>query len=117
MITVERLHPSEFDLLEKFADGFRPDPDRSVVIVARNEAGIIGRSCIIAPAHIEGTHIEERYRGGTLLKQLIQCVEVEAKAEGISQLLAYSDNCQVDDYLERLGYKQMRLTVWEKRLG
>lgn len=117
MIEIQRLHPSEFDLLETFGDGFKPDPDRSVVVVVRNEVGIIGRSCIVAPAHIEGTFIEKAWRKGSILKQLMQAVELEAKAEGILQLLAYSGDEKVASYLERLGYKKMDLTVWEKRLG
>lgn len=115
MIEIQRLHPSEFDLLEKLGDGFKPDPGRSVVVVARNETGLHARSCILAPAHIEGTFIEPAWRKGTILQQLIQAVELEAKSEGITQLLAYADNEKVAEYLERLGYKKMNLTVWEKR--
>jgi N-acetylglutamate synthase-like GNAT family acetyltransferase len=116
LIEIQRLHPSEFDLLKEFEDGFTPDPSRSVVVVARNDSRIIGRSCIVAPAHVEGTCIAKAWRGGTILKQLMEAIEVEAKAEGISQLLAYAGDERVANYLQRLSYKKMPLTIWEKRL-
>jgi N-acetylglutamate synthase-like GNAT family acetyltransferase len=51
-----------------------------------------------------------------VLAQLIRAVEREAKNIGVSQLLAYAAEPSVEDYLGRLGYRKMQLTVWEKKL-
>lgn len=97
-------------------DGYIPDPERSIAVVARNESGIIGRIFIVAPAHVEGVFIQQHWRGGPLLKQLVQAAELEAKCEGIGQLMVYAKDEQMASYIERLGYRKTPYTVWEKKL-
>ena len=116
MIEIERLSVNEFDLLKDVGDGYVPDPARSIVVVARNLSGIIGRIFIMAPAHVEGVFIEEAWRKGPLMKQLVEAVELEAKSEGITQVLAYAKDAQMENYIKRLGYSKTPFTVWEKRL-
>lgn len=116
MIQLERLAASDFPLLEKVGDGYTPDPQKSVVVVARNDSGIVGRIFLLAPAHVEGIFIEEAWRNGPLMKQLVQAAELEARVEGITQLLVFAKDEMMADYISRLGYKQMPLTVWEKPL-
>lgn len=116
MIETIRLHPSEYDLLKNFEDGFCPDPDRSVAIVARNDERIIGRTFLIPLVHVEGTFVAKPWRNGPVLKQLMAALEVEARAEGLKTLMSYSPNALVDDYLARLGYTKSKLTLWGKEL-
>lgn len=109
------LKAEEFSELPSFG-GFRPDPRNSVVVVGREGTQIVARSCILALAHIEGTHIEPEFRNGFVLKRLMRAVEEEAARRGLSQLLAYAADQAVEDYLGRLGYQKMQLTVWEKKI-
>lgn len=116
MIEVKRLHPSEFDLLKEVDDGFCPDSDKSVAVVAHNENKIIGRIFLVAPVHIEAPFVENAWRGGTVFKRLVDAIELEAKAEGLEKVLAYAANPQMELYISRLGYKKLPMTVWEKGL-
>lgn len=116
MIEIARLHPSEFDLLESVDDGFIPDRNHSVAMVARNEHHIIGRVFLMSPCHVEGIFVERQWRNGTVMKRLVEAVELEARAEGISKIFCFAKDDQMADYIERLGYKPSQLTVYEKEL-
>lgn len=117
MIVVERLNPSEWDLLKIGGEfGFIPDPDRSIAVVARNDSKVIGRTFLVSLAHLEGTEIERQWRNGPVLKQLMDGVEIEARAEGLKKIFSYAPTLVVEGYLNRLGYKREPLTVWAKDL-
>ena len=116
MLDIERLKPEEFPLLQTFADGYTPDPNKSIVVVARNDKGIVGRIFLLAPAHVEGVFIQKAWRNGPLLKRMVDAVELEAKAEGIRDLIAYADGPEMEDYINRLGYMKLPVSVWSKQL-
>ena len=116
MIEVTRLNPSEWDLLKEGGEGFVPDPDHSIAVVARNDTTIIGRSFLIPLVHVEGTFVEAPWRNGAVLKQLMDGLEVEARAEGLKKLFAYSKTNLVDSYLERLKYKREAMKLYGKEL-
>jgi N-acetylglutamate synthase-like GNAT family acetyltransferase len=116
MIEIRRLHPSEFDLLKGYADGFCPDAEKSVALVAENDTHIIGRIFLIAPVHCEGPHVDNAWRGGPLFKRLVDAAELEARSEGVNKLMAYAVDPTMEMYLKRLGYSKMDLTVWSKEL-
>lgn len=116
MIEIERLHPSEFDLLRNIGDGHIPAPDASIVLVARNDSRIVGRISLMAPTHAEGIYIEPEYRGKQLFSRLMAAVEIEAKAEGITELFAYAINSQIENYLLRTGYRLRPWSVFSKEL-
>jgi N-acetylglutamate synthase-like GNAT family acetyltransferase len=115
-IEIRRLHPSEFDLLKGYADGFCPDAEKSVALVAENESQIIGRIFLVSPVHVEGPNVNTAWRGGTLFKRLVDAVELEARAEGVKDLMAYAVDATMEMYLERLGYTKLPMTVWVKEL-
>jgi hypothetical protein len=118
LIEIARLNPSGFDELKQVDDGFVPNPDHSIVVVARNEQRIIGRLFAMSPSHVEGVYIEERYRGGSLFKELMEAMEVELRAEKISKVLAYAVRPEIANYLERrCGYSKLSWTVMSKDLG
>lgn len=117
MIVVERLNPSEWDLLKVGGEGFVPDPEHSIAVVARNNSQIVGRAFLVPLVHLEGTHIESNWRNGSVLAQLMDAVEVEARAEGLKKLFAYSRTNLVDSYLERLKYKHEPMKLYAKELG
>jgi N-acetylglutamate synthase-like GNAT family acetyltransferase len=113
---VERLPEDQYDVLMEVEDGYCPDPNGSIVVVARDDGEVVGRMFLLSLAHIEGTWINKQHRNGTLAVRMIKLMEKEAKNIGISSLFAYAKNEEVGGYLERLGYKRTELVVFEKEL-
>jgi hypothetical protein len=117
LVNIDRLAPKDFHLLKNIGDGFMPDPQRSVAIVALHEpAGIVGRLFIVSPAHVEGAFVEKPWRNTPVFPMLMKRAEIEAYKEGLKQLLAFAKDEQIADYVERLNYKKLPLTVWSKQL-
>jgi hypothetical protein len=117
-ITIARLHPRNYDLLKNIDDGCCPEPDRSVVVIARNESRIIGRLFLMAPAHVEGIYIEPEFRGGSLFKDMMAAMEIEARAEGLTKIFAYSIRSEIGHYIEhRCGYLPLPWRVFAKELA
>jgi hypothetical protein len=117
VIEIARLYPSEFDVLKDVDDGFVPNPDRSIAIVARNDQRILGRLFLMAPAHCEGIWIDPKWRGSNLFRDMMNAMEVEAKAEGLSKLFAYSIRPEIGHYIERrCNYLPLNWRVYEKEL-
>ena len=116
MTTIHKLEASEYDILAHVEDGTQPDPAGSIALVAEDECSIVGRMLLICPAHIEGTWVHEDYRKGLTGYRLMRRMEDEAKGIGLKKIFAYAEHGDVENYLERLGYKQCKVTVWEKDL-
>lgn len=117
-IEIQRLHPSEFDLLKQVDDGYTPSPDHSIAIVGRSGERIVSRLFAMAPVHVEGIFIEPVYRGGDLFKRMMDAAEVEARAEGLKKLFAYSVQPEIGHYIERrCGYTKMPWTIYSKELS
>ena len=66
-ISVRRLKPVEYEKLLSVDDGYTPDPNRSVVVVAENGHHIIGRIALVAPAHVEALFVAPPWRNGHVL--------------------------------------------------
>ena len=117
MLQIDRIAPKDYHLLKNIGDGFTPDPKRSVAIIAHNDVvGIIGRIFLVAPVHIEGVFVDKPWRNSTVLNMLVKRAELEAFKEGLTQLLVFAKDAQMADYIARLGYKELPLTVWSKEL-
>lgn len=118
MIKIRRLHASEFDLLKDVDDGFTPDPTASIAMVAQNSSRIISRVFMVAPSHAEGIFVESSYRGGSLFKQMMQALEIEARSEGIKKMFAYSVRPEIEHYIVRkCGYVKLPWVVLSKELS
>lgn len=115
-ISIEKLDPEDFKELANIGDGFTPNPETSVAIVARSGGKIIGRIFLLAPVHVEGPLVLDEYRGSTLLKRLVDRAESEAKDAGVTTLFAYGASEKLEEYLDRLGYTKRNLTVWSKEI-
>ncbi len=113
---VDKLSPKEFELLSAIDDGFTPDSRYSVAIAASEGQEIVGRIFLVSPVHVEGPWIAPEHRGGTIAKRLMDTAEKEARAAGVKKLMAYGANDEIEGYLKRLGFEQVRLTVWVKEL-
>ncbi len=114
MITVERLPEEEFDVLLSIEEGYKPNPETSIAVVARQDGEIIGRLLLLFVAHVEGAWVHDRFRNGTILDKMTKEVEKQAKEAGLSTVFAYSRTQQMDDYIQRLGYEPTALRVFKK---
>lgn len=113
---IERLPDEQFDCLLEIEEGFAPDPNNSIVVVARDDGEIVGRMFLLSLAHIEGTWINAQHRNGTVLLRMIKLMESEASKVGLKTIFAYAKTEKVGSYLERLGYKKTEMTVFEKEI-
>lgn len=116
-VEIVKLSPGEWEVLKKVEDGFYPDPtDSSAIVGIDTEGNIIGRVFLVKPWHVEGLWIERAYRNRTVMYQLVRTAENEAVDKGLTQLLAFAKDEFMADYIERLGYAKLPLTVWSKDL-
>ena len=117
METVRRIEAHEWGKLKEFPDGIVPPFDKTAAIVAETPIGKwVGRIFLVAPVHLEGIWIDPSKRGNELMARLGHKAEEEAMKIGLKTLLAYGDGPEMEDYLERFGYKKLRWTVWQKEL-
>lgn len=116
MITVERLLVEEYDELLSVEEGYRPDPEKSITVVAKQDGVIIGRMMLINLAHVEAAWVNERFRSGSLLERMTREIEKEAQKVGIKTVFVYSETHEMDNYIERLGYDRSPLRVFRKDL-
>lgn len=117
LIEIRRLHPSEFDLLKGYADGFCPDSEHSIAIVGQSGDKIVSRLFAVAPVHVEGIHIDTPWRGGTLFKDMMSAMEIELRAENVKKVFAYAVKPEIGHYIEkRCGYKPLEWKVYERTL-
>jgi GNAT superfamily N-acetyltransferase len=115
-LTVRRLKPVEYEKLLSVDDGFTPDPKRSVAVVAENGHHIMGRIFLMAPAHVEGVYVEPAWREKGVMRQLMDAIEIEARAEGISKMLVYAKDPDMGERFKAMDYRRLPWTVWEKEL-
>jgi predicted N-acetyltransferase YhbS len=113
---IEKLEACDYPILATVHDGLVPDPKTTIAMIAREGDNVIGRVFLMAPVHVEGPWVDESKRGSTLGKRLMDAAEKEAKAIGIKTLMAYGADSVLENYLERLGYRNMNLSVWAKEL-
>lgn len=116
MITIERLPAEEYDTLLSIEEGYVPNAEHSIAVVARDDGAIIGRMMLIAVAHVEAAWVNDRYRGGTVLERMTKEIEAQARAAGIKTVFAYSETHEMDGYIQRLGYERSPLRVYRKEL-
>lgn len=112
-MTIRRLKSEEYPLLKNVADGFVPDPENSIAIVAEDDGEIVGRMLLVALPHIEGTWIDPRRRKGSLLAKMFRQMESEAP---VPRLFAFTPTGTISGYIERLGYSKLDVEVHEKCL-
>lgn len=116
VVQIVRLLPSQYDELLNVQDGYRPEPSQSIVVVVKDNQKIVGRTMLIRPWHIEGTWIDEAFRNGTAGPRMIQKLEEQARIEGISKLFSYSNTPEISNYLQRLGFSVLPVSILEKNI-
>lgn len=116
MITIERLPAEEYEVLMTIEEGFVPNPETSIAVVAKDDGVIIGRMMLVGVAHVEGAWINDRYRSGAVLERMTKEIEKQAREANIKTVFAYSQTHEMDGYIERLGYERSPLRVFRKDL-
>jgi len=94
-------------------------PESTLFIGAINDEGeIVGRTTLVSLLHIEGTRVEEHYRGTTLAARLVRAAEAKLKELGATYAIAYTPDYdpKIGEYLERFGYTRLPVTPWQKSL-
>jgi N-acetylglutamate synthase-like GNAT family acetyltransferase len=89
---------------------------REMKILAQHEGKTIGTISLVAPIHIEGIFIEPEHRGNGVMKKLVREAEHEALNLNVEKVFAFAINAEMENYIERLGYRKHNWTVWEKVL-
>ena len=104
-------------MLSRIDDGFSPDPKNAIAVIGQTDKReVVGRGFLVSIAHIEGIWLRREYRNGTLMERIVRELEVQARMCGLSQALAFGKDEQMADYIRRLKYTQLPLTVWSKEL-
>lgn len=60
--------------------------------------------------------IEHKWRSKLLMKRLFDAAEDEARAMGLTKLLAFGVTEEITDYVQRLGYEKQPWSVLVKEL-
>lgn len=95
-----------------------PWPSDTFGIIATEDGQIIGRSAILNLPVIEGTMVVPDKQGGTLAFRLIQRIEELYRALGKTHAIAmvYDEQPEIGEYLKRIGFEQMPVTLFTKDL-
>jgi predicted N-acetyltransferase YhbS len=116
-VKIQKLRTNAYDVLDTVADGEKPNPINSVVMVATDDKGeVIGRVFMLCPAHIEGVWVKEELRKQGIFSEMVARMEQEARTLGITTLFAYGVNDYMNRQIERVGYTKRDFTVWTKEL-
>jgi N-acetylglutamate synthase-like GNAT family acetyltransferase len=108
---------SELSCVPQSGTGALPEKS-SVAVVARDGAGeICGTLVLVCPWHLEGAWVRPDKRGSPVLGALVRKAEAIAVRAGLTRLFAYGASPEMEDYIERLGYERMPLSVWAKTVG
>ena len=91
-------------------------PESSNFVGAFEEGKLVGRIGAMSVVHLEGTWVEEKYRKTMLPYRMFSFMEGRLKDAGLTHVLAFSASPVITDYLERLGYKEEKLTILSKEL-
>ncbi len=114
---IRLLKPDEIALAE-VVDGVT-FPEGTLIIGALSDGRLVGRIALMRLWHLEGTWVDEAYRGGTLAARLVTQAERALVMMGCTAANAYTpdDHPEVGNYLSRFGYARLPVTPWTKLLN
>jgi N-acetylglutamate synthase-like GNAT family acetyltransferase len=110
------LSPEEYPVLGGFPDKVIPDPDKSMAIIAEDDGGLAGRIFVFEVPHLEGIWVRPDKRGSLLMARLVAMAQNRLSKFGAKKVFAYAIDSKMEDYIDRLGFKQSEMTVWEKEI-
>lgn len=124
-LTYEFFDGNEANILEehKLDQSIRfPWPPNSHILYAIDEnKDIVARMALIQLPHIEGTWIREDYRNGLIATRMIAKVENFLIEHQRTAAFAFiknenTEDIQVQNYMQRLGYIELPIKVYVKAL-
>lgn len=110
---IRKLEAHEYGRLADIEEGFQPNPETSIAVVAEDGGKIVGRMLLVVMPHIEGTWIDEKYRNGSIGYRMEREVERQSRELGVSKVMAYAP-LELAGYMERLGFRRLNIVVLEK---
>jgi hypothetical protein len=117
MIEFETMMGEEANKVDP--EGFKWPWD-TLVLWAKENGEIVGRTTAMNLTVVEGTWCAEKYRGGTLAYRLLRQLEEIMAAPPISKTasLAMIADAQLElgDYMRRVGYERVPVTFYVKSL-
>lgn len=93
-------------------------PDESVVCIAVEGERLVGHTSALPSQLIEGTVIADDKAGTSLAFRLVKHMEELLKNGGNEAVFAFApdDDPKVGEYLSRVGYIQLPVTLYLKKL-
>lgn len=93
-------------------------PLDSIVLFAYEDGKVVGRIGIMAIKIVEGTYADPSKRGGRLPLELMKRMEAMQAYLGEPNINApvYDEQAEVADYLTRVGFERVPLTLYTKLL-
>jgi RimJ/RimL family protein N-acetyltransferase len=116
-VQIRTLEPHEFHLLDQVPSGMLSgtDPDRCFAVGALEGDKLIGCALLVVLPHIEGIWVDPEHRNGLTAAGLEKSlVRWSHEVLGIEKIFAYAFTDQIAGYLERIGYKRIPVTLYEK---
>lgn len=91
-------------------------PKEFQIIAAFDDKGLAGRIMMCALPHMEGTWVREDKRGSKVALHLVRMMEQFIAYVGNTYAWAFvqESDQEVADYMARIGYTKIPLTVWTK---
>jgi len=110
--------PPELNYIAKAPDDPIVLPPEFTVLAAFDDKGLAGRTTVVTVPHIEGTWVREDLRKTRIGYVMFKEMENFVRSLGRTHTLAYAydEQPEVADYLARLGYERLPLTIWAKDL-
>jgi|SRR5579872_3094129 len=101
---------------EEFAqpDGVRLPAHALLKGVKDKDGRVVARACVISLPHIEGTWVSPGHQIAGFY--VLGAIEEAVKDAGASHAMAFApnQNPKIAEYLQRLGYEQVPVTLWMK---
>lgn len=93
-------------------------PEEAHVVFAFEDGKVVARSSILPMPLVEATFVAPEKRNSTLAFRLFKEVEKLYLEHGkpVAMAMAMNDQPEVKEYLVRMGFKQMPLTLFTKNL-
>lgn len=94
-------------------------PKEFQIIAAFDDKGLAGRIMMCALPHMEGTWVREDKRGSRVALHLVRMMEQFISYIGNTHAWAFvqESDTEVADYMARIGYTKIPLTVWTKNIA
>lgn len=116
-MNVRVLSHGEYKLLDQIPKELLSDPDpaRTIAIAALEGDELLGCAFLVVLPHIEGIWVKPEHQKGIVAKRIEEVlVEHSKRVLGIDRIFAYAFTDQIASYLERVGYKRIPVTLYEK---